>query len=170
MTTDDRLSRLAPHQQEFHRVLVDDFEQLSVKYRNAVITDLDHRDRARYEQLDEIRRQTDARHDALIRELDTLVSAVREVADTLGKFDRRLGAVERGYQESKADRAELRKLVDQHSTEIQRLADRVLEFDLPADERQKVNATLFEMLQAWPDIQATLTQIREKLEANDATG
>jgi predicted nucleic acid-binding Zn-ribbon protein len=82
MTTEnptDRLAALAPHQQEFHKVLVDDFEKLSIRYRNAFIGELEQRDRARYAQLDEIRRQTDDRHDALIREIDALIAVVRDV-------------------------------------------------------------------------------------------
>lgn len=77
--SDDPLAKLPPHQQEFHKALVADFETLSVKYRNAVIGELEQRDRARYTQLAEIRQQTDDRHDALVKELDTLIAVVREV-------------------------------------------------------------------------------------------
>lgn len=168
MTTDDRLSKLPPHQQEFHKVLVDDFEQLSIKYRTSFVTELEHRDRARYAQLDEIRRQTDARHDALVVELQDLVTAVQGVAAALGKFERRLSAVERSYQESRQDRADLRAIVATHEAEIKRLTDRVFEFDLPDDERKHMASTLFEMLEAWPDLQATLTQIRVLLETAEA--
>lgn len=86
MTTDDRLAKLQPHQIEFHRVLVDDFEQLSVKYRNTLVSELEHRDRARYAQLDEIRQQTDARHDALIKEINSMCLATQDVADAMEKF------------------------------------------------------------------------------------
>lgn len=164
----DRTAHLQPHQQEFHKVLVEDFEQLSIKYRNTFVTELEHRDRARYAQLDEIRRQTDARHDALVVELQDLVTAVQGVAAALGKFERRLSAVERSYSESKQDRADLRAVMEAHEAEIKRLTDRVFGFDLPDNERQQMNATLFEMLAAWPDLQATLTQIRVLLETADA--
>jgi chromosome segregation ATPase len=152
MTTDDRLAKLQPHQQEFHKVLVDDFERLSVQYRNAFVTDLEHRDRARYAQLDEIRQQTDARHDALIKELDTLVAAVQGVAAALGKLDRRLSAVERGYQESRRDRADLRTQMAQHEVDIAQLRARVFEFDLPEEQRQQMIASFLELVELLPGL------------------
>lgn len=150
--TDDRLSKLQPHQVEFHRVLVDDFEQLSIKYRNSFVGELEQRDRARYAQLDEIRQQTDARHDAVIKELDALVVAIRGVAAALGKFERRLSAVERGYLEGKKDRAELRELMAKQDADIAKLSARVFELDLPEGQLQQAITSFLELVDLLPGL------------------